>query len=108
MRRQARDLQQPDGGRLGIADLERGFVVAHLLASPDHGAQSGRVDEADAFQVDQSCVDTYSSERTSAAQTLRIRDAASFTLTEADETSTFRLCPAGEAPDYLQDLVTPG
>lgn len=65
--------------------------------------------EGDAWRVDQSCEDTYSGQRTTAAQTIRIRDSRSFTLTEAGEAGmTFRLCPAGEAPSYLQDMVSAG
>ena len=66
--------------------------------------------EGDVYRVDQSCVDTFEGERTTAGQTLRIPDARSFTLTEDGETTslTFRLCPAGDAPSYLEDLARPG
>lgn len=61
-----------------------------------------------AREIDQSCVDTYSGQRTTTRQTIRIPDARSFTQTEAGHASTFRLCPAGEAPSYLQEMATKG
>lgn len=64
--------------------------------------------DGDVYQVDQSCVDTYSGQRTTVAQTIRAPNAQSFTLTEAGGSATsFRLCPPGEAPSHLQDMVTP-
>ncbi len=58
-------------------------------------------------QVENSCVDTYSGDRTTTGQTVRIEGPDSFRLTEAGEgaSQTFRLCSAGEAPDYLEDLA---
>lgn len=60
-----------------------------------------------AREIDQSCVDTYSGQRTTTRQTIRLTGDSSFTLTEAGEASSFRLCPAGEAPSYLQDMAAP-
>lgn len=57
--------------------------------------------------VDQSCSDTYSGQRTTTRQTIRINSDSSFTQTEDGDAGTFRLCPAGGAPSYLQDMVTP-
>ena len=66
-----------------------------------------RASSGDVHQVDQSCIDTYSGQRTTTVQTLTIPDARSFTQTEDGEAASFRLCPAGEAPGYLKDLVSP-
>lgn len=59
------------------------------------------------FQADNSCIDTYSDQRTSSAVSLRIPDATHFTIGEAGRSASYRLCPAAEVPSYLQDLVTP-
>lgn len=60
------------------------------------------------WQVDQSCVDTYSGERTSQPQTLTVSTDTGFTLAEAGEPAqTYRLCPAGEVPSYLRDMISP-
>ena len=63
--------------------------------------------EGETRQVDQSCIDTYSGERTTTRQTIRLNGAQGFTQTEDGDAGTFRLCPAGEGPSYLQDMVTP-
>ncbi len=60
-----------------------------------------------AIQADNSCIDTYSGQRTSSAVSLRIPDATHFTIGEAGRSASYRLCPAAEVPSYLQDLVTP-
>lgn len=60
------------------------------------------------WQVNQSCVDTYSGQRTSQPQTLAFGTDGYFTLAEAGESAqTYRLCPVGEVPSYLQDMVSP-
>ncbi|MFJ6023199.1 hypothetical protein ACIQC9_01205 [Brevundimonas sp. NPDC092305] len=65
-----------------------------------------RSSDGEAYRVDQSCEDTYSGQRTTAAQTIRIPDPQSFTLVEQGETAmSFRRCPTGEAPDYLEEMV---
>ena len=59
------------------------------------------------WQVDQSCVDTYSGERTSQPQTLNVSTDTGFILAEAGEPAqAFRLCPAGEVPSYLRDMIS--
>lgn len=63
--------------------------------------------QGDDRMVDQSCIDTYSGQRSTTRQTIRSPNAESFTQTEGGDAATFRLCPAGEAPSYLQDMVTP-
>lgn len=57
--------------------------------------------------VANSCIDTYSGDRTTTGQTIRINAPDRFRLTEAgeDASQTFRLCPAGEAPNYLEALT---
>lgn len=59
------------------------------------------------FAVDQSCIDTYSSKRSTAAQSISIEDARHFSLREGNEkfALAFQLCPKGEAQDDLQRLV---
>ena len=66
-----------------------------------------RSSDGNVHQVDQSCEDTYSGRRSSVAQTVAIPNASTFTLTEGGDTETFRLCAAGEAPAYLEDLARP-
>lgn len=66
--------------------------------------------EGNTFTADQSCVDTYSSKRSTTTQSIVISDARHFSLREGDEksTSSFQLCPKGEAPEDLQRHVQPG
>lgn len=65
-----------------------------------------RSQEGDTFRIEQSCEDTYSGRRTTTAQTVRAPNSRSFVLTEQGEAGmSFRLCPAGEAAAYLQDMV---
>ncbi|WP_327449267.1 hypothetical protein [Brevundimonas sp.] len=63
--------------------------------------------DGNVHQVEQSCEDTYSGRRSSLDQRVVIPTPSTFTLTEGGDTETFRLCAAGEAPSYLEDLARP-
>lgn len=56
------------------------------------------------FSVAQSCIDTYSGERTTARQTLTLLDAGRFRLREEgeDHSPLYRLCPVDQLPDSLR------
>lgn len=69
-----------------------------------------RSGEGDVYRIEQSCVDTYSGDRSTTALTLRLAEDDGFTLTEEGEAqaTTFRRCPAGSAPAWLEAAARPG
>lgn len=59
------------------------------------------------YRIEQSCVDTYSGERTTTGGAVEVSTPRAFTLTGSEGgAATYSLCPADAPPSYLRDLVT--
>lgn len=62
--------------------------------------------QGSSYRIEQSCVDTYSGERTTTEATVEVSSAHTFTLSGSGSgAATYSLCPADAPPSYLRDLV---